>query len=140
MSYIRILCYFTCMSYNHRLVDYFTSEFYQFEITDLSHLAAPTFTFTINGSEPKLFDEFEKRRRYLFLNSSIKHGEFSSPDDKSFYASVEILTLEGDVAKGVIMFHVDGRLLQRVDVNYDFTQEEFDKFFDDLFKDYDDFI
>lgn len=128
------------MSCNQRLVDYFISEFYQFDVTDLSHLAASTFTFVINGGEPKLFDEFEKRRRYLFLNASIKHGEFSSPDGKSFYGSLEISTLEGAVAKGVIMFNVDEQLLQKVELNYDLTQEKFVEFFSYLFKDYDQFI
>lgn len=128
------------MSYNLRLVEYFISEFYQFEVTDLSHLAAPTFAFTVNGSEPRLFDEFEKRRRYLFHHSCIKHGEFSSSDDKSFFASFEVLTLEGDAVQGAIMLQVDRQLLQRVDVNYDLAQEDFDKFYNYLFKDYDHFI
>lgn len=130
----------TCMSYNQRLVDYFTSEFYQFEVTDLAHLASPTFTFVINASEPKSFDEFEKRRRFLFLISGIKHGPFTSTDDESFYATVEILTLEGEKANGVIMFNIRDGLVQRVDVKYDFTEEEFANFFDALFENYAHFI
>lgn len=125
------------MSYNLRLVEYFTSEFYQFEVTDLSHLAAPNFTFTINASEPMPFKVFEKRRRFLFLNSAIKHGEFTSTNDKDFYATVEIITLEGDVARGQIMFSVVDRLVQQVDANYDFTKQEFSNFFDTLFENFD---
>lgn len=124
------------MTYNLSLVEYFTSEFYQFEVTSLSHLAANSFTFTINASAPMDFEEFARRRRFLFLNSAISHGEFKSTDDKSFYASVEILTLEGTRAIGKIMFNVKDRLLQRVEVNYNFTENEFKAFFDALFKDY----
>uniref|UniRef100_A0A2A4Z676 SnoaL-like domain-containing protein n=1 Tax=OCS116 cluster bacterium TaxID=2030921 RepID=A0A2A4Z676_9PROT len=125
------------MTYNSRLVDYFTSEFYQFEVTNLAHLAAPDFIFTINSSAPMKFEEFEGRRRFLFLNAAISHGEFKSTDDAHFFASVEILTLEGDRAIGEIMFNVnDDGLLQKVDVNYEFTKAEFKTFFDALFKNY----
>ena len=124
------------MTYNRRLVEYFTSEFYQFEVTNLAHLAAPNFFFTINSSAPMDFKEFEGRRRFLFLNAAISHGQFKSANDTDFYASVEILTLEDERAIGEIMFSVKEGLLQKVDVNYNFTKAEFKIFFDALFKNY----
>lgn len=124
------------MTYNQRLVDYFTSEFYQFEVTNLAHLAAPDFFFTINSSAPMNFEEFEGRRRFLFLNAAISHGQFKSTNDTDFYASVEILTLEGERAIGEITFSIKDGLLQKVDANYNFTKQEFKIFFDALFKNY----
>ena len=124
------------MTQNQRLVDYFTNEFYQFEVTSLSHSASPYFTFTINSSAPMDFKEFSNRRRFLFLNAAITHGQFYAIDDMNFYANVEILTLEGDRVSGNIMFQIKDDLLQKVEVNYDLTEEEYRLFFDALFENY----
>lgn len=124
------------MSYNKSVVEYFTSEFYQFEKTELEHLVSASFSFTINGSDAMDFKEFSSRREHLFLNASIIHGEFVSTDDINFLAPVSITNLSAERVDGEINFKIENTLLERVDVNYHLTQIEYKNFFSKLFKDY----
>ena len=122
------------MSQNLRLVEYFTSEFYLGHLLDLSHIASPTFTFTVNSSPPENFEEYAKRTSALNRNGKLIIGKFTSEDDIHFHTNSVTKLNIGVSASCKLIFMVSRGLLERVNINYDMPNEEFQIFNQLIFK------
>lgn len=122
------------MSQNLRLVEYFSSEFYRSHTLDLAHIASTTFEFSVNSGPTKNFEEYAKRTAKLNKKANLIIGEFTSEDDIHFHASFETKLDCKVSASGKCMFKVSRGLLERVNIDYDMTKEEFEIFNQLLFK------
>ncbi len=110
---------------NLKLVKYFTSEFYLNHTNDLSHVASPTFEFSVNSGPVKGFEEYAERRAVFNHNAKLVFGKFRSDDDVHFYTEFETQLLNGTEVLGTCMFEVSELLIERVEIIYNLTDKEF---------------
>lgn len=116
------------MTKHARLVEFFVNEFYQYKLTDLSHLVATNFTFVVNSKPMVSYEVFKMQAATFFSNTSVRHGSFTSPDDARFYSSIEVTTYDHDLLRGEIMYVIENNLVQKIVLNYELTGADFDKF------------
>lgn len=116
------------MSQNLRLAEYFTSEFYKNKTHQLAHIASPNFEFVLNNRGKKNFEEYAIRTTLVGRKSDIEIGEFTSTDDHLFKAACTITKDDGSTASGQMKLHVDHGLLQKVQLDYDLTTDEYLEF------------
>lgn len=116
------------MTENLKLVEYFTSAFYFKEKIELGHIASTTFGFSINSSPLKTFEEYESRRLLLSQNATLIIDEITTNDDTHFYTNFDVLLKGGKKFSGKTMLKVSRGLLERVNVDYDLTNDEFKQF------------
>lgn len=119
------------MSANHRLVEYFVSEFYRKYTRELAHITSNDFAFQLHNLPDQNFEKFADRMAYISSKATLTIGDIHTDDDVLFYAnsSVCIVLAQGEdyVVNGRNGFVVKNGLLERVTVKYDLTDDEFEK-------------
>lgn len=113
------------MSQNSRLVEYFTSEFYFNSLINLAHIVSDTFTYSVNSGPDENFEKFAERRVYFSQNANLVIDDFTSDDDIHFDANFETTLINGITVSGMCMFKVSNGLIERAEIKYDLSDEEF---------------
>lgn len=119
-------------SSNMGLVKYFVREFQKSNILKLECFVSPSFYFKLHSLPQQEFDFFAARMNYIFKNAILDIGELSSNDDITFCAntmiSVSHFGNNNFVAEGLYTFTLTNGLISSVEVKYDFSDKEFEKF------------
>lgn len=124
------------MTENRRLLNFFMSEHFKYELSDCKHLVSPDFTFIMNSQVIFDYRAFAHRRAYLYHRLSFNFGEFFTYDDESFYMPVELKTLDGSSILGQSMINVSAGKIQYSQADYFLTDEDFIAFYTKLYEDY----
>lgn len=116
------------MTQNSRLVEYFTSKFYNKKTLDLGHVTSNRFTFCVNGGELQSFKAYASRRTLFTNNVILELGEFISDDDLVFVSEFNATPPDGKIVYGVCKITIVRGLLDKVEVAYKLSKKEMSDF------------
>lgn len=112
------------MSKNHRLVEYFVSEFYLDKTAELAHIVSPKFIFKTPFVDQKNFDEYVIHVHSHVKNSNVTIDHISSKDDSIFEVEFTLETLEntanyGKKVSNIMKIKIEDNLVQQAEIGYD---------------------
>lgn len=120
------------MSYNLKLVGLFVKNIFQNKIDEMDHFVSPDFKYVLNLGKIQNFEYFVKRMKLISQTTDPKLSEIETPDDKHFYYNFEVQVAddspENIISHGSVEIVIHKSLIQRVNVSYHTSQEEYDIF------------
>lgn len=120
------------MSYNLKLVKLFVENIFKNKISEMDHFVAPDFKYVLNLGEIQNFEYFVSRMRLISQSTDPLLSEIETPDDKHFFYNFEVQIAdnspENKISHGSVEIVIAKSLIQRVNVSYHTSQEEYDIF------------
>lgn len=120
------------MSYNLNLLELFLDSFFKSEILEMDHFFAPTFKYVLNQGAEQSFEEFAERMKFVSQTTDPAISQIKTADDQHFHYNFEVRvpgnTSKDTTAYGSVEIIIAKSLIQRVNVDYHKTKEEFEKF------------
>lgn len=115
-----------------RVVKFFINEFHKNNVSNISFIASPSFTFTVNGGGAKNFEQCAQRVEFLNERTHFQICPPETKDDERFYSECEIKLPneqgEFEEAFGKAEFVVKNGLLYALNARYYKSKNEYEEF------------